>query len=336
MVIALFRPGSGVDTWLALLVTGVVTVVMWALARPFRRLAAMVSLTRDQIGGILPPPAPGRCRAHAARSTSAPGRLVDRTARRERHRRRRVAPRGQHPGAHRAGDLRRRHRHRGAGPVAGGQRARGSHPGSCRRPRGGAGRPARRAARAARRHVHGDVERRARAATGTRPRRHAPRSATPTAASTAAWPPAATTPGARDGRCRPSSSTARRCTGSTAPAGRSGRAPALAPRGPRARSPAPRAPPAREARVPIRTRRGRGRRPTGRSGSGRCTRPRACSRSSRCSWPSSSGSPTSAGAASGPSTPGRALGPALDRRPRCDTRQRPGAGHASCGPAACR
>ncbi|GAA4896920.1 hypothetical protein GCM10023203_59320 [Actinomycetospora straminea] len=55
MVIALFRPGSGVDTWLALLVTGVVTVVLWAVARPFRRLAAMVSLTRDQMSGVLPP-----------------------------------------------------------------------------------------------------------------------------------------------------------------------------------------------------------------------------------------------------------------------------------------
>lgn len=55
MVIALFRPGSGVGTWLALLVTGVVTVVLWAVARPFRRLAAMVSLTRDQMSGVLPP-----------------------------------------------------------------------------------------------------------------------------------------------------------------------------------------------------------------------------------------------------------------------------------------
>ncbi|PVZ11138.1 hypothetical protein C8D89_104353 [Actinomycetospora cinnamomea] len=55
MVIALFRPGSGVDTWLALLVTGVVTIVLWAVARPFRRLSAMVSLTRDQMGGFLPP-----------------------------------------------------------------------------------------------------------------------------------------------------------------------------------------------------------------------------------------------------------------------------------------
>jgi len=50
----LFRPGSGVDLWLALLVTGVVTVVLWAVARPFRRLVSMVSLTREQFGGIVP------------------------------------------------------------------------------------------------------------------------------------------------------------------------------------------------------------------------------------------------------------------------------------------
>ncbi len=54
LVISLFRPGSGVDTWLALLVTGVVTVILWAVARPFRRLTSMVSLTREQVGGIVP------------------------------------------------------------------------------------------------------------------------------------------------------------------------------------------------------------------------------------------------------------------------------------------
>jgi hypothetical protein len=59
MVIALFRPGSGVDTWLALLVTGVVTIVLWAVARPFRRLSAMVSLSRDQMSGFLPPAGSG-------------------------------------------------------------------------------------------------------------------------------------------------------------------------------------------------------------------------------------------------------------------------------------
>jgi hypothetical protein len=37
-----------------LLVTGVVTVVLWAVARPFRRLVSMVSLTREQFGGIVP------------------------------------------------------------------------------------------------------------------------------------------------------------------------------------------------------------------------------------------------------------------------------------------
>ena len=54
LVVSLFRPGSGVDLWLALLVTGVVTVVLWAVARPFRRLVSMVSLTREQFGGIVP------------------------------------------------------------------------------------------------------------------------------------------------------------------------------------------------------------------------------------------------------------------------------------------
>ncbi|MCY7343287.1 MAG: hypothetical protein LH603_16015 [Pseudonocardia sp.] len=54
LVVSLFRPESGVDLWLALLVTGVVTVVLWAVARPFRRLVSMVSLTRDQFGGIVP------------------------------------------------------------------------------------------------------------------------------------------------------------------------------------------------------------------------------------------------------------------------------------------
>jgi hypothetical protein len=54
LVISLFKPDSGVDLWLALLVTGVTTVVLWAVARPFRRLVAMVSLTREQFGGVVP------------------------------------------------------------------------------------------------------------------------------------------------------------------------------------------------------------------------------------------------------------------------------------------
>jgi hypothetical protein len=54
LVVTMFRPGSGVDLWLALLVTGVVTVVLWAVARPFRRLVSMVSLTNEQFGGIVP------------------------------------------------------------------------------------------------------------------------------------------------------------------------------------------------------------------------------------------------------------------------------------------
>jgi len=54
LVVSIFRPGSGVDLWLGLLVTGVVTVVLWAVARPFRRLVSMVSLTREQFGGVVP------------------------------------------------------------------------------------------------------------------------------------------------------------------------------------------------------------------------------------------------------------------------------------------
>ena len=54
LVVTLFRPGAGIDPWLALLVTGVVTVVLWAVARPFRRLVSMVSLTNEQFGGIVP------------------------------------------------------------------------------------------------------------------------------------------------------------------------------------------------------------------------------------------------------------------------------------------
>jgi hypothetical protein len=54
LVVSLFRPGTGLNLWLSLLVTGVVTVVLWAVARPFRRLVSMVSLTREQFGGIVP------------------------------------------------------------------------------------------------------------------------------------------------------------------------------------------------------------------------------------------------------------------------------------------
>ncbi|HEY2205448.1 MAG TPA: hypothetical protein VGH99_13335 [Pseudonocardia sp.] len=54
LVVSLFKPDSGVDLWLALLVTGVSTVVLWAVARPFRRLVSMVALTREQFGGVVP------------------------------------------------------------------------------------------------------------------------------------------------------------------------------------------------------------------------------------------------------------------------------------------
>lgn len=59
LVVTLFGPESGVDLWLALLVTGVVTIVLWAVARPFRRLVSMVSLTREQFGSIVPSVASG-------------------------------------------------------------------------------------------------------------------------------------------------------------------------------------------------------------------------------------------------------------------------------------
>lgn len=54
LVVSLFKPDSGIDLWLALLITGVTTVILWAVARPFRRLVAMVSLTREQFGGVVP------------------------------------------------------------------------------------------------------------------------------------------------------------------------------------------------------------------------------------------------------------------------------------------
>jgi hypothetical protein len=85
LVISLFRPGSGVDTWLALLVTGVVTVILWAVSRPFRRLSSMVSLTREQVGGIVPAAgtgalgrAVGRLRGDGAHEDSWWGERVDR------------------------------------------------------------------------------------------------------------------------------------------------------------------------------------------------------------------------------------------------------------------
>jgi len=54
LVVSLFKSGSNVDPWLALLVTGVTTVILWAVARPFRRLAAMVTLTGEQFSGVVP------------------------------------------------------------------------------------------------------------------------------------------------------------------------------------------------------------------------------------------------------------------------------------------
>ena len=291
MVIALFRPGAGVNTWLALLVTGVVTVVMWALARPFRRLAAMVSLTRDQMSGFLPPAGTGALSRFLPGSTS---RQDDWWTER-----RGTSgtggdgwrPEGSTPARTEPATSARRHRHRGAGPAARRQRARRPHPGARRRPRGGAGGPARRAAGAARRHVHGDVGRRAPRRPGRDPggpRRRRRRRPQPL--------PQRGRPQQR--RRRPAAAGAGRARRRRAgvpglppqPAGRVGLQHSLL---------ADRAHPAllrRRGRRACRSGLGAvARRPTGRSGNGPCTRPRACSRSSRCSWPSSSGSPTSAG-----------------------------------------
>ena len=106
LVVSLFRPGSGVDLWLALLVTGVVTVVLWAVARPFRRLVSMVSLTREQFGSIVPSAGTGpmsrvwqRLRGGEARRSTGP--VVGGAARRRRQRRRqrRRPARDRHPRA---------------------------------------------------------------------------------------------------------------------------------------------------------------------------------------------------------------------------------------------
>ena len=121
LVVSLFRPGSGVDLWLALLVTGVVTVVLWAVARPFRRLVSMVSLTREQFGGIVPgagsgPDVAGLAAAARRRGRRPAGPVVGGAA---------AAPAG-------ADGTRRR-------PPRGRRRACGSRP---RPPRGSGARPA--------------------------------------------------------------------------------------------------------------------------------------------------------------------------------------------------
>ena len=120
LVVSLFRPGSGVDLWLALLVTGVVTVVLWAVARPFRRLVSMVSLTREQFGGIVPgagtrPDVAGVAAAARRRGRRPADPLVGGAARRGRGRRRlrrragpRPSPTCPRPGAGPRGHPRRR------------------------------------------------------------------------------------------------------------------------------------------------------------------------------------------------------------------------------------
>ncbi|MBW0103077.1 hypothetical protein I4I78_11655 [Pseudonocardia sp. KRD-291] len=81
LVVSLFRPGANIDLWLALLVTGVVTVVLWAVARPFRRLVSMVSLTREQFGGIVPGAGDGPTSRMWQRMRGAGGDVADRQTR---------------------------------------------------------------------------------------------------------------------------------------------------------------------------------------------------------------------------------------------------------------
>jgi hypothetical protein len=96
LVVSLFRPGAGIDLWLALLVTGVVTVVLWAVARPFRRLVSMVSLTREQFGGIVPGAGTGPLSRVWQRVRAAP--IDDRQARWWEERRGASAPADHHRG----------------------------------------------------------------------------------------------------------------------------------------------------------------------------------------------------------------------------------------------
>ena len=142
LVVSLFRPGSGIDLWLALLVTGVVTVVLWAVARPFRRLVSMVSLTREQFGGIVPGAGTGPMSrvvaAHARRRRRRPAvALVGRAAQRGRGRRTATAASGPRPSrvARRPGAAPARvprRRHRGRGPAAA-EHPGGAAPGAARR-----------------------------------------------------------------------------------------------------------------------------------------------------------------------------------------------------------
>ncbi|MET0189813.1 MAG: hypothetical protein ABW212_12490 [Pseudonocardia sediminis] len=81
LVVSLFRPGANIDLWLALLVTGVVTIVLWAVARPFRRLVSMVSLTREQFGGIVPGVADGPTARMWQRMRGSGGDTADRQSR---------------------------------------------------------------------------------------------------------------------------------------------------------------------------------------------------------------------------------------------------------------
>ena len=153
LVVSLFRPGSGIDLWLALLVTGVVTVVLWAVARPFRRLVSMVSLTREQFGSIVPSAGTGPMSRVWQRLRGGEPKIDRRAggrsgaARRERRRQRRRPARDRtHVGSRRrpAGSCRRPTEVEASPPARAGARRPSSGPASgprrCRRRAAGAGR----------------------------------------------------------------------------------------------------------------------------------------------------------------------------------------------------
>lgn len=54
IVISVFREDSGIDLWLALLITGGVTYFFWSLGKPFKRLSMMLSLTTQSFSPSQP------------------------------------------------------------------------------------------------------------------------------------------------------------------------------------------------------------------------------------------------------------------------------------------
>jgi hypothetical protein len=51
VIVTLLRPESGVPLVLALIVSAVVTTVLWSVAQPFRRMRTMIEMTRAQVPG---------------------------------------------------------------------------------------------------------------------------------------------------------------------------------------------------------------------------------------------------------------------------------------------